>query len=53
MFGNQKVVLETGEIARQAGGAVVVTIDETVVLATVVSDKVSAYLHSVYPDCAE
>lgn len=24
-----------------------------VVLATVVSDKVSAYLHSVYPDCAE
>lgn len=24
-----------------------------VVLATVMSDKVSAYLHSVYPDCAE
>lgn len=24
-----------------------------VALATVVSDKVSAYLHSVYPDCAE
>ncbi len=35
-YGNQTVRLETGEIARQAGGAVMVSIDDTVVLATVV-----------------
>jgi polyribonucleotide nucleotidyltransferase len=39
MLGTQKVVLETGEIARQAGGAVVVNVEETVVLATVVAAK--------------
>ena len=31
--------METGEIARQAGGAVLVNIDDTVVLATVVASK--------------
>ena len=31
------VTLETGEIARQSSGAVVVTMDDTVVLATVVA----------------
>jgi polyribonucleotide nucleotidyltransferase len=31
-----KVTLETGEIARQADGAVLVNMDDTVVLATVV-----------------
>ncbi len=36
-WGQQTVTLETGEIARQSGGAVVVTIDDTVVLATVVA----------------
>ena len=35
-WGQQTVTLETGEIARQASGAVLVTIDDTVVLATVV-----------------
>ena len=30
-LGNQQVTLETGEIARQAHGAVLVTIDDTVV----------------------
>jgi len=35
-YGDHTVTLETGEIARQAGGAVLVTMDETVVLATVV-----------------
>ncbi len=35
-YGQHTVVLETGEIARQASGAVVVTIEDTVVLATVV-----------------
>ncbi|ROT45601.1 polyribonucleotide nucleotidyltransferase [Pusillimonas sp. NJUB218] len=38
-YGQHTVVLETGEIARQAGGAVVVSIDDTVVLATVVAAK--------------
>ncbi len=36
-WGQQTVTMETGEIARQSGGAVVVTIDGTVVLATVVA----------------
>ena len=38
-FGGREVILETGEIARQAGGAVVCTMDDTVVLATVVAAK--------------
>ena len=38
-WGNHTVVLETGEIARQAGGAVLVDIEGTVVLATVVASK--------------
>lgn len=38
-YGQHTVVLETGEIARQAGGAVVVSVDDTVVLATVVAAK--------------
>ena len=38
-LGDQQVTLETGEIARQAHGAVVCTIDDTVVLATVVGAK--------------
>jgi polyribonucleotide nucleotidyltransferase len=35
-YGAHTVHLETGEIARQAGGAVMVSVDDTVVLATVV-----------------
>jgi polyribonucleotide nucleotidyltransferase len=38
-FGNDTVTLETGKIARQATGAVVVTMGDTVVLATVVGRK--------------
>ncbi|HUP07270.1 MAG TPA: polyribonucleotide nucleotidyltransferase, partial [Caldimonas sp.] len=38
-WGGRTVVLETGEIARQASGAVVVNIEDTVVLATVVAAK--------------
>ncbi|MGA8007172.1 MAG: polyribonucleotide nucleotidyltransferase [Burkholderiales bacterium] len=38
-YGNQQVTFETGEIARQAHGAVLCTIDDTVVLATVVAAK--------------
>lgn len=38
-FGNQTVTLETGRIARQATGAVMVTMGETAVLCTVVGAK--------------
>jgi len=38
-FGGKTVTLETNRIARQASGAVLCTIDETVVLATVVAVK--------------
>ena len=38
-YGQHKVILETGEIARQASGAVVVNIEDTIVLATVVAAK--------------
>ena len=38
-YGQHKVVLETGEIARQAGGAVLVNVEDTIVLATVVAAK--------------
>jgi len=36
-YGRHQVTLETGEIARQAGGAVIVNIEDTVVLVTVVA----------------
>ena len=36
-YGQHTVTLETGEIARQAGGAVLVNMDDTVVLVTVVA----------------
>ena len=38
-YGRHQVSLETGEVARQAHGAVVCTMDDTVVLATVVAAK--------------
>ena len=38
-WGRHTVTLETGEIARQASGAVMVTMDDTMVLATVVGAK--------------
>ncbi len=39
MFGEHEVTLTTGEIARQASGAVVVKMGDTVILATVVAKK--------------
>jgi len=39
MYGDQEVVLETGEIARQADGAVIVSMSDTVVLVTAVGEK--------------
>jgi Polyribonucleotide nucleotidyltransferase (polynucleotide phosphorylase) len=38
-YGGQTVTLETGRIARQATGAVLVTIENTTVLVTVVAAK--------------
>ena len=38
-WGQHTVTMETGEMARQASGAVLVNIDDTVVLATVVASK--------------
>ena len=38
-YGNQTVTLETGEIARQAGGAVMVSCDGTVLLVSAVANK--------------
>ncbi len=38
-YGAHTVTIETGEIARQAHGAVMVSVDDTVVLATVVAAK--------------
>ena len=38
-WGKHTVTMETGEIARQSGGAVLVNVDDTVVLATVVAAK--------------
>lgn len=38
-YGDHNVRFETGEIARQASGAVICDMDDTVVLATVVAKK--------------
>ena len=41
-WGPHQVTMETGEIARQSSGAVLVNIDDTVVLATVVAKSKTA-----------
>jgi polyribonucleotide nucleotidyltransferase len=38
-YGQHSVTMETGEIARQASGAVMVSVEDTVILATVVARK--------------
>src|SRR3954470_11804133 len=48
-WGDKTVVLETGEIARQSGGAVIVDIDGTVVLATVVAAKTAKAGQDFFP----
>jgi polyribonucleotide nucleotidyltransferase len=48
-YGQHTVVLETGEIARQASGAVLVSIDDTVVLATVVAAKTAKPGQDFFP----
>src|SRR5690554_1260329 len=48
-YGQHTVVLETGEIARQASGSVLVSIDDTVVLATVVGAKTAKPGQDFFP----
>ena len=48
-YGDHKVVLETGEIARQADGAVLVNMEETVVLATVVAAREAVEGRDFFP----
>jgi len=48
-YGDHTVTLETGEIARQATGAVMVSMGETVVLVTVVAEKEAAEGRDFFP----
>jgi polyribonucleotide nucleotidyltransferase len=48
-WGGHTVTMETGEIARQASGAVLVNIDDTVVLATVVAKTVAKAGQDFFP----
>ena len=48
-WGAHTVTLETGEIARQAGGAVLLNMDDTVVLATVVAAKTAKPGQDFFP----
>src|SRR5690606_10091918 len=48
-YGNHEVTLETGEIARQAGGAVMVKCDGTVLLVTAVANKTAREGQDFFP----
>ena len=48
-YGDHQVTLETGEVARQAGGAVLVSMEETVVLVTVVGAKTAKPGQDFFP----
>ena len=48
-YGAHQLTLETGEIARQAHGAVMVTMDDTVVLVTVVGAKTAKQGQDFFP----
>jgi polyribonucleotide nucleotidyltransferase len=48
-YGSHQVTLETGEVARQAHGAVLVTMDDTVVLCTVVGSKLPKSGQDFFP----
>jgi len=48
-WGANTVTMETGEIARQASGAVLVNMDETVILATVVAAKQAKAGQTFFP----
>lgn len=48
-YGEYEVTLETGEIARQADGAVLVTMSDTVVLVTAVAEKTASENRDFFP----
>lgn len=48
-YGNHTVTLETGRVARQATGAVLATMDDTVVLATVVGERTAKPGQDFFP----
>lgn len=48
-YGDHTVTLETGEIARQADGAVMISMGDTVVLATVVARTEAAPGRDFFP----
>ena len=48
-YGDHVVTLETGEIARQATGAVMISMGETVVMVTVVAEKTAAPGRDFFP----
>ncbi len=48
-WGDRQVTMETGEVARQAGGAVLLNMDDTVVLATVVAQKTAKPGQDFFP----
>ena len=48
-YGDQTVTMETGAVARQADGAVIVTMDDTVVLVTAVGEKGVAPKRPFFP----
>jgi len=48
-YGEHEVTLETGEIARQADGAVLVTMGDTVVLVTAVAEKTASENRDFFP----
>ncbi len=48
-YGEHEVTLETGEMARQADGAVLVTMADTVVLVTAVAEKVPSENRDFFP----
>ncbi len=48
-YGGQTVTLETGRIARQASGAVLVTVENTTVLCTVVAEKTQREGRDFFP----
>lgn len=48
-YGRHQVTLETGEVARQAGGAVVISVDGTVLLVTAVAAKTAREGQDFFP----
>ena len=48
-WGQHSLTIETGEVARQSSGAVMVTMDDTVVLATVVGQKTAKPGQDFFP----